>query len=125
MAVELISKKRLLRLWFTGAGPYGSSHTSVFLNLIRHANSFLKYKDVRGPPELRAVAHRLRTSALGHGFPHFFANLLFCGPQSYVTLLLSLYSLTIIIIKMQIHFIRQCNEWGLFDFAQFINSWGY
>ena len=64
MAVELVSKKRSLHLWFTGAGPYGSSRRPVILNLIQHANPFLKYTNVRGPPDLHDVTHRLTTSDL-------------------------------------------------------------
>ena len=46
-----------------GAGPCGCSCGPVFLNLIPHANPSLKYADVRGPPDLRAVAYRLRSNA--------------------------------------------------------------
>ena len=51
-----------------GAGPYGCS----FLNLIRLASPLLKYANVCGPPDLRAVAHRLRTSELGENFLPFY-----------------------------------------------------
>ena len=50
-----------------GAGPYGGSCAPLLLNLIRLANPFLKYANVCGPPVMvrcRAVAQRLRTSAL-------------------------------------------------------------
>ena len=47
-----------------GAGPYGCSYVPVFLNLIRLANPLLKYANVCGPPDLRAVAQRLRTTEL-------------------------------------------------------------
>ena len=32
--------------------------------IIRHTNLFLKYTAVHGPPDLHAVAHRLRTTGL-------------------------------------------------------------
>ena len=64
IAVELISKKKDRCASSLQVLARGSSHTPVFLNPIRHANPFLKYTDVRGPPDLRAVAHRLRTSGL-------------------------------------------------------------
>ena len=61
MAVKLISKKkRSLALQVTGTDPYGP----IFLNLIWHPNPLSKYTEVRGPPDLYAVAHRLRTSDL-------------------------------------------------------------
>ena len=47
-----------------GAGPCGCSCGPVFLNLIRHANPSLKYADGGSLPDLRTVAHRLRTSGL-------------------------------------------------------------
>ena len=53
-----------MRLQFMGAGPYDCSYAPVFLKLIRLANPLLKYANVCGPPDLLAVAHRLRTSAL-------------------------------------------------------------
>ena len=53
-----------MRLQFVGAGRYGCSCTPVFLILIRLANPLLKYADVCGPLDLRAVVHRLRTSDL-------------------------------------------------------------
>ena len=47
-----------------GCRPIWLFMQAIFLNLIRPTNPFLKYVDVRGPPDLRAVAHRLRTSGL-------------------------------------------------------------
>ena len=46
------------------AGLCGCSCAPVFLHLIQLANPLLKYSNVRGPPDLRAVAHRLTTSVL-------------------------------------------------------------
>ena len=66
IGVDLQRKIRSLRLQFMGAGPYGSSFAPLLLNLIRLANPLLKYANVCDPPDLRAVAHRLRTSVLGH-----------------------------------------------------------
>ena len=57
MSVKLTSKtKKLLLLQFTG-WPYDCSYGPVFLNLIRHANPFSKYTEVRGPPHLHAMAN--------------------------------------------------------------------
>ena len=53
-----------MRLQFMGAGPYGCSYAPVFFNLIRLANPLLKYANVCGPSDVRAVAHRLRTNDL-------------------------------------------------------------
>ena len=64
IGVDLQRKIRSLRLQFMGTGPCGCSCGPVFLNRIRHANPSLNYADVRGPPDLRTVAHRLRTSGL-------------------------------------------------------------
>ena len=64
IGVDLQRKIRSLRLQFIGASPYGCSYAPVFLNLIRLANPLLKYINVCGPADLRAVAHRLRISAL-------------------------------------------------------------
>ena len=55
--VDFQKEKKSLCLYFTGIGAYGCLYRPVFLNLIRHANLFSKYTDVRGPPDLRAVAH--------------------------------------------------------------------
>ena len=65
IGVDLQRKIRSFRLQFIGAGLCGSSCEPVFHSLIRHANPSLKYADVRGPPDLRAAAHRLRTVRLG------------------------------------------------------------
>ena len=64
IVVDLQRKIRSLRLQFMGAGPYGGSYAPPLLNLIRLANPLLKYANVCGPPGLRAVAHRLRTSGI-------------------------------------------------------------
>ena len=64
IGVDLQREIRSLRLLFMGADPYGCSYAPVFFNLIRLANPLLKYANVCGPPDLRAVAHRLRTSGL-------------------------------------------------------------
>ena len=64
IGVDLQRKIGSLLLQFKGAGPCGCSCAPVFLNLIRHANPFSKYAEVRGSPDLLAVAHRLRTSVL-------------------------------------------------------------
>ena len=64
IGVDLQRKIRSLRLQFMGAGPCGCSCAPVFLNLIRLANPLFKYANVHGPPDLRAMAHRLRASAL-------------------------------------------------------------
>ena len=45
-----------------GASPYGGSYAPLLLNLIRLANPLLNNTKVCGPPDLRAVAHRLRSS---------------------------------------------------------------
>ena len=66
--VDLQIKRRSLRFWVTGVGPYGCSHGLVFLNLIRHANPFSKYTDIRGPLDLHAVAHRLRTIGIDQSY---------------------------------------------------------
>ena len=69
MAVELISQKSKGRCT-SSLQVLVSSQRPVFLNFFQHANSFLKYTNVRGSPDLRAVAqwwamaHRLRTSGL-------------------------------------------------------------
>ena len=63
---DLQRKITSLRLQFMGAGLYGCSYAPVFLNLIRLANPLLKYANVCGSPDLRAVVHRLKTSGLGH-----------------------------------------------------------
>ena len=63
---DLQRKIRSLRLQFIGAHIYGCSYAPVFLNLIRLANPLLKCISVCNPPDLRAVAHRLRTSVLEH-----------------------------------------------------------
>ena len=47
-----------------GTGPYGCSNAPVFLNLIWLANPLLKYANVCGPPDLRAVANQLRINVL-------------------------------------------------------------
>ena len=48
--VDLQRKIKSLRLQFMSAGPYGGSYAPVLLNLIRLANSLLKYANVCGPP---------------------------------------------------------------------------
>ena len=53
-----------MRFQFMGACPCGCSYAPIFLNLIRLANPLLKYANVCGLSDLRAVAHRLRTNAL-------------------------------------------------------------
>ena len=62
IGVDLQRKIRSLRLQFMGAGPYGGSYAPLLLNLIRLANPLLKYANVCVSPNLRTVAHRLRTS---------------------------------------------------------------
>ena len=62
IGADLQRKIRSFRLQSMGAGPYGGSYAPVFLNLIRLANSLLKY--ACGLPDLRAVAHWLRISVL-------------------------------------------------------------
>ena len=57
IGVDLQWKIRLIRLQFIGAGPYGYPFAPVFLNLIQLANPLLKYTNVCGPLDLRAVAH--------------------------------------------------------------------
>ena len=59
VGIEVDSQRKIrsLRLQFMGAGPYGSSYAPLLLNLIRLANPLLKYANVCGPPDLRAVAH--------------------------------------------------------------------
>ena len=64
IGVDLQKKIRSLRLQFMGAGPYGASYAPLLLNLIRLADPLFECANVCGPPELRAVVHRLRTSAL-------------------------------------------------------------
>ena len=64
IGVDLQRKIRSLRLEFMGAGPYGGSYAPLLLNLIRLASALSKYANVCGPPDLRAVAHRLRISDL-------------------------------------------------------------
>ena len=59
IGVDLQGKIRSLCLQFMGTGPYGCSYAPVFLNFIRLANPLLKLPNVCGPPDLRAVAHRL------------------------------------------------------------------
>ena len=46
------------------ARPYGCLYAPVFLNHIWLANLLLKYANVCGPTDLRAVAHWLITSVL-------------------------------------------------------------
>ena len=64
IGVDLQRKIRSLHLQCISAGPYDGSYAPLLLNLIRLANPLSKYANVCGPPDLRAVAHRLRTSAL-------------------------------------------------------------
>ena len=60
IGADLRGKIRSLRLQLMGAGPYVGSYAPLLLKLIRLANPLLKYANVGGPPDLRAVAHRLR-----------------------------------------------------------------
>ena len=62
--VDLRRKITSMHLQFIRAGRYGCSYAPVFLYLVRLANPLLKYANVCGPPDLSAVAHRLRTSVL-------------------------------------------------------------
>ena len=62
IGVDLQRKIRSLCLQFMSAVPYSCSYAPVFSNLIRLANPLLKYANVCGPPDLRAVAHQLKTS---------------------------------------------------------------
>ena len=64
IGADLQRKIRSMLLQFMVAGPYGCSYAPVFLNLIRLANPLLRYANVCGPLDLRAVAHRLRTRVL-------------------------------------------------------------
>ena len=64
IGIDLQRKTRSFRLQFIGAGPYGCRYAPAFLNLIWLANPLLKNANVCGPPDLRAVTHRLRTSGL-------------------------------------------------------------
>ena len=57
IGVDLQKKICSLRLQFMGAGPYGGSYAPLLLNLIRLADSLLKYANVYGPLDLSAVAH--------------------------------------------------------------------
>ena len=71
--VKLISNKKKV-IQFTGAGPYGCSYGTVFLNHIWHGSPFSKYTDVRGLIDLGTVAHQLRTNAIGRKRGDFFAK---------------------------------------------------
>ena len=63
MGADLQMKIRPLRLQFMGAGQYGCSYASG-ISQPHSTNPLLKYTSVCGPPDLRAVARRLRTSGL-------------------------------------------------------------
>ena len=65
IGADVPRKIRSLRLQFMCAGPYGCSYAAVFLKLIRLANPLLKYANICSPPDLRAVAHLLKTTVLG------------------------------------------------------------